>query len=57
MTNIKKTREEIIYELLISLNQGNVGYFWDSNNEAIPRINMAIAQYDALVERGVITEE
>jgi len=55
MTNLNKTREEIIYELLISLNQGDCGYLW-VGKEATPKIDLAIAQYDALVKRGVIKE-
>ncbi|MEE1255564.1 MAG: hypothetical protein UHN47_03505 [Lachnospiraceae bacterium] len=56
MTNLNKSREEIIYELLISINQGNSDYL-RSDGEATPRIDLAIAQYDALVKRGVIKEE
>ena len=56
MTNLKKSREEIIYELLISINQGNSDYL-RSDGEATPRVDLAIAQYEALVKRGIITEE
>ena len=56
MTNIKKSKEEIIYELLISINQGNSDYL-RSGEEATPRIDLAIAQYNALVKRGIVKEE
>lgn len=49
MTNLNKTKEEIIYELLISLNNGNNGY---SNH----RLMYAIEQYDQLVNAGIIKE-
>lgn len=55
MTNLNKTREEIIYELLISLNQGN-SYFVEMNDKATPRIDLAISQYEALLNRGIIIE-
>jgi len=45
-----KTREDIIYEILISLNQGNSG---DINN----RIQYAIEQYEELVSEGIIKED
>lgn len=49
MTNLKKTREEIIYELLLSLNNGNSGYI---NS----RVEYAIEQYEKLVEENIIKE-
>ena len=42
-------REEIIMQLLISLNQGNSGYI----NE---RVRYAIEQYDKLVKEGIISK-
>lgn len=56
MTNIGKTKEEIIFELVLSLNKGDSGYLW-SGDKATPRVNAALAQYEALVEKGVIREE
>ena len=56
MTNLGKTKEEIIYELLVSINQGNSDYL-RASGKATPRVDLAIAQYEALVDRGVITEE
>lgn len=55
MTNLMKTREQIIYELLISINRGNSDYL-RSNGEATPRVDLAIAQYEALVKRNIIKE-
>ena len=49
MTNLNKTKEEIIYELLISLNQGNSG-------GASTRVDVARKQYELLLEEGVIKE-
>ena len=46
-TNLDKTKEEIIYELLISLNQGNCGYSGD-------RVQEAIDQYQKMVRVGII---
>lgn len=54
-TNLGKTREEIIYELLLSINQGNVGYLTNDDGY-MPKINVAIGQYDALVKKGIIRE-
>lgn len=48
-TNLGKTREEIIFELLKSLNQGNSGYVGE-------RADKAIMQYNQLVNRNVIVE-
>ena len=44
------TREEIILQLLISLNQGNCSY-------ANQRVDIAIEQYNQLVEKSVIEDE
>lgn len=49
MTNLNKEKEEIIYELLLSLNNGNTYY-------ATERVGLAIEQYDELVKQGIITE-
>ena len=49
-TNLKKTKEEIIYELLLSLNRGNSGYI-----DGRPRC--AIEQYEQLVKNGIIKED
>lgn len=47
-TNLGKTKEEIIYELVLSINKGNYeGY----------RIDKAISQYNELVANGIIVEE
>lgn len=48
-TNLGKTKEEIIFELLKSLNQGNIGY-------AETRVDKAIEQYKQLVRKGIIVE-
>lgn len=49
MTNLNKTREEIIYELLLSLNKGDSYY-------VMQRVDFAIEQYNALVKNGIVTE-
>ena len=49
MTNLNKEKEEIIYELLLSLNKGNSCY-------ASERVEVAISQYNALIENKIITE-
>jgi len=46
---MKIKKEEIILNLLISLNQGDCGY-------SVNRLEKAIEQYDQLVEQGIITE-
>lgn len=56
MTNLGKTREEIIFELLISINQGNSDYLRDYG-KATPRVDLAIDQYNVLVEKGIIVED
>jgi hypothetical protein len=50
MTNLNKTKEEIIYELVLSLNKGNCGYSGD-------RVDMAIRQYNSLVNFGLIKDK
>jgi hypothetical protein len=49
MTNLNKTKEEIIYELLISLNNGN-------NATMYERVKYAKVQYSQLVEEGIVKE-
>lgn len=49
MTNLNKTKEEIIYELLLSLNRGDSSYITD-------RAMWAEHQYRQLVENGIIVE-
>ena len=57
MTNLNKTKEEIIFELVLSLNQGDSGYITRSSGQtAAPRIELAMAQYDALVHNNIIWE-
>lgn len=43
------TKEEIILQLVLSLNRGNSGGAYD-------RVNIAINQYEKLVERDIIKE-
>ena len=43
-------KEDIILTLLTSLNAGNSGYVQE-------RVRYAIAQYNELVEKGIIKEE
>jgi len=50
MTNLNKTREGIIYELLLSLNQGNSG-------DASMRVEVATTQYELLIGKGLIKEQ
>lgn len=49
MTNLNKTKEEIIYELVLSLNKGD-SYYVDQ------RVDVALEQYNKLVENGIIKE-
>lgn len=44
------TKEELILELLLSLNKGNSGYITD-------RVSHVIFQYEKLVEAGIIKEK
>lgn len=55
MTNLNKTREEIIYELVLSLNKGD-SYYCLNGDDGSPRVRLAIAQYNALIENGIIKE-
>lgn len=57
MTNLGKTKEEIIYELTLSLNQGNVSYVYSSDGTADYRIKLAMSQYIALKDNGIIVED
>lgn len=47
MTNLDKTREQLIFELVLSLNNGNTGYTND-------RVKTAICQFEQLVGEGII---
>lgn len=49
MTNLNKTKAEIIYELLLSLNRGDSSCITD-------RVMFAEHQYGQLVENGIIVE-
>ena len=44
------TKQEIILQLVLSLNRGDTGGAYD-------RVSYAIAQYDRLVAAGIIKEE
>lgn len=55
-TNLGKTKEEIIYELVLSLNKGDSHYCLDAAG-ASPRITLAIEQYKALKNKGIIIEK
>ena len=48
-TNLGLTKEEIIMNLLTSLNEGDTEYY-------ARRVQMAITQYEELVENGIIVE-
>ena len=50
MTNLNKTKEEIIYDLVLSLNKGNCGYSGD-------RVETAINQYNTFVRFGLIKDK
>ena len=50
MTNLNKTKAEIIYELVLSLNKGDSYY-------VNKRVDVALDQYNKLVARGFIKEE
>ena len=54
-TILGKSKEQIIYELVLSLNSGNSYYSYDtsSNND---RVWLAKYQYDRMVEEGIIVE-
>ena len=49
MTNLNKTKEEIIYELVLSLNNGDSGY-------VDKRVDYAIEQYEQLIQKGIVRE-
>lgn len=51
-TNLGKTKEEIIYELLLSLNAGDSYYVKGTED----RVWLAKSQYERLVNEGVIKE-
>lgn len=44
------TKEEIILQLVLSLNRGDSGHFFD-------RVIFAERQYEQMVERGIIKKE
>ena len=44
------TKEEIILQLVLSLNRGDTGGAYD-------RVSYAVRQYEQMVERGIIKEE
>lgn len=52
MTNLNKTKEKIIFEILLSLNNGDVGY-----RDAESRVQLAKEQYDELVKQGIVIDE
>ena len=56
MTNLNKTKEEIIFELVLSLNKGDSGYATGYGSDDSPRVENAIIQYNALVKAGIIKE-
>ena len=51
MTNLGKTREEIIYEIVLSLSKGNNGSI-----DAVYRVNRAIEYYEELKRKEIIYE-
>lgn len=50
MTNLNKTKEQIIYELLISMNNGDNACYDD-------RLQYAMKQYEQLVKNKIVVEE
>ena len=44
------TKEEIILQLVLSLNRGDSGGAYD-------RVNIAVNQYEKMVARGIIKED
>ena len=50
MTNMGKTKTEIIFDLVLSMNRGNSGYIYE-------RVDNAIKQYTDLLRLGIIKEE
>lgn len=55
MTNLGKSREEIIFELVKSLNQGD-SFYVTRDGLGTPRVDVAIRQYDAMVAAGIVVE-
>ena len=49
MTNLNKEKEEIIYEILLSLNNGNSCCVDE-------RVEIAVEQYNELIKNGIIVE-
>lgn len=52
MTNLGKTKEEIIFELVKSLNMGDSYYVREDGD----RVTMAEEQYEKMVKKGIIVE-
>lgn len=54
-TNLGKTKAEIVYEIVLSLNAGNSGNIWSiySNDD---RVGNALLIYNKLVDKGVVVE-
>lgn len=52
MTNLNKTKEAIIFEILLSLNKGDVGF-----RDPEMRVQLAKEQYSELVKQGIVVEE
>ena len=52
VTNIGKTKAEIILDLIMSLNAGDSSYVAPASH----RIDLAIEQYNQLVKAGIIEE-
>ena len=52
VTNIVKTKAEIILYLVMSLNAGDSSYVKPASH----RVDVAIEQYNELVRRGIIKE-
>lgn len=50
MTNLNKSKEQIIYELLISMNNGDNACYDD-------RLQYAMKQYEQLVKNKIVVEE
>lgn len=53
MTNLNMTKEEIIFQFVMSLNKG--GFVNSASTPTV--IQRAINEYEALVEEGIIIEE
>lgn len=52
MTNLGKTREEVIFELVKSLNMGDSYYARGDTN----RVTLAEEQYEQMVKKGIVIE-